>query len=106
MKLLRDFTLDFNTADGAPRMWTVIIGPNGTAKTTILQAIALAAAGPLALTHCCFNDSTHSGFTGRAPCPLSPPTITQSMAERFNLPTSSSRGSTDKNRVCARAPRR
>ena len=45
LKLLRDFELDFTTADGEPRMWTVIIGRNGTAKTSILQAIALAAAG-------------------------------------------------------------
>lgn len=47
LKLLRDFTLDFTTTDGKPRLWTVIIGPNGTAKTSILQAIALAAAGSL-----------------------------------------------------------
>ncbi len=47
LKLLRDFRLDFNLADGAPRPWTVIIGPNGTAKTSILQAIALAAVGSL-----------------------------------------------------------
>lgn len=44
LKLLRDFRLGF-TVDGKPRMWTVIIGRNGTAKTSILQAIALAAAG-------------------------------------------------------------
>ncbi len=44
LKRLRDFTLDF-THDGSPRMWTVLIGENGTAKTSILQAIALAAAG-------------------------------------------------------------
>lgn len=45
LKLLRDFRLDFTGADGEPRKWTVIIGRNGTAKTSILQAIALAAAG-------------------------------------------------------------
>lgn len=45
LKRLRDFELDFTSADGKPRMWTVLIGENGTAKTTILQAIALAAAG-------------------------------------------------------------
>jgi hypothetical protein len=45
LKRLRDFELDFTDADGKPRMWTVLIGENGTAKTTILQAIALAAAG-------------------------------------------------------------
>ncbi|HEX4423166.1 MAG TPA: AAA family ATPase [Kofleriaceae bacterium] len=44
LKRLRDFKLDFLHA-GQPRMWTVLIGENGTAKTTLLQAIALAAAG-------------------------------------------------------------
>lgn len=47
LKRLRDMTLDFTEADGSPRMWTVIIGENGTGKTSILQAIALAAAGML-----------------------------------------------------------
>jgi predicted ATPase len=46
LKLLRDFTLDFRNPDGSRRMWTVIIGENGTAKTSLLQATALAAAGP------------------------------------------------------------
>jgi hypothetical protein len=44
MKRIADLTLDFEH-EGEPRMWTVLIGENGTAKTTILQAIALAAAG-------------------------------------------------------------
>src|SRR5258708_7320913 len=44
LKRLRDFRLDFRHA-GQPRMWTVLIGENGTAKTTLLQAIALAATG-------------------------------------------------------------
>jgi len=46
LKLLKDFRLSFTNADGTPRMWTVLIGENGTAKTSILQAIALCAAGP------------------------------------------------------------
>jgi hypothetical protein len=44
LKRLRDFGLDF-CHGGRPRMWTVLIGENGTAKTTLLQAIALAATG-------------------------------------------------------------
>jgi len=44
LKRLRDFSLDF-LYEGKPRMWTVLIGENGTAKTTLLQAIALAATG-------------------------------------------------------------
>jgi hypothetical protein len=47
LKRLRDFTLNL-TRDGRPQMWTVLIGENGTGKTSILQAIALAAAGPQA----------------------------------------------------------
>lgn len=45
MKRIENLTLSFRKADGSPREWTVIIGRNGTAKTTILQAIALAAMG-------------------------------------------------------------
>lgn len=47
LKRLRDFELDFTSDDGAPRMWSVLIGENGTGKSAILQAIALAAAGRL-----------------------------------------------------------
>lgn len=47
LKLLRDFRLSFLEDDGSPRMWTVLIGENGTAKTSILQAIAMSAAGRL-----------------------------------------------------------
>lgn len=45
LKRLRDFTLDLRRLDGEPRRWTVLIGPNGTGKTSLLQAVALAAAG-------------------------------------------------------------
>lgn len=45
VKLMRELTLDF-TRNGEPRMWTVLLGENGTCKTTILQAIAMAASGP------------------------------------------------------------
>jgi hypothetical protein len=45
LKLLRDVTIDF-TRDEEPRMWTVFVGENGLCKTTVLQAIALAASGP------------------------------------------------------------
>ena len=44
IKLIDELSLSFMRED-APRMWTVIIGPNGTCKTAILQAIALATAG-------------------------------------------------------------
>ncbi len=49
LRLLRDLTISFEHKDGPkrgqPRQWTVFIGRNGTGKTSILQAIALAAAG-------------------------------------------------------------
>lgn len=46
LKRLADFRLDIpDVAPGEPRRWTVLIGENGTAKTSILQAIAMAAAG-------------------------------------------------------------
>jgi hypothetical protein len=47
LKLLRDLELSFVDPNGKPRMWTVLIGENGTGKTSILQAIAMAAAGRL-----------------------------------------------------------
>lgn len=47
MKRIEKLDLDFVESDGSPRMWTVLIGENGTAKTTILQAVAMAAAGRL-----------------------------------------------------------
>lgn len=47
LRLIRDLTLQFTDEQGEPRMWTVLIGRNGTGKTSILQAIALAAVGNL-----------------------------------------------------------
>lgn len=44
VKLLRSLTLDF-TYEHQPRMWTVLVAESGACKTTLLQAIALAASG-------------------------------------------------------------
>src|SRR5258708_5614596 len=44
LKLIREMKLDFLRGD-QPRLWTVLVGENGLCKTTILQAIALAASG-------------------------------------------------------------
>lgn len=44
-KLMRRLEVPFVRADGSPRLWTVFVGENGTCKTTILRAIAMAAAG-------------------------------------------------------------
>jgi hypothetical protein len=45
LKLLRDVNIPFTRGDEI-RHWTVLVGENGLCKTTILQAIALAASGP------------------------------------------------------------
>jgi hypothetical protein len=45
VKLLRDLDLSFLNEDGSRRMWTVFVGDNGLCKTTLLQSIALVAAG-------------------------------------------------------------
>jgi AAA domain, putative AbiEii toxin, Type IV TA system/AAA ATPase domain len=47
LRLIRDLELSFVDDTGEPRMWTVLIGRNATGKTSILQAIALAAVGHL-----------------------------------------------------------
>ena len=47
LKLFEDFKLSFIRPDGKPYEWTILIGENGTGKTSILQAIAMAAAGQL-----------------------------------------------------------
>lgn len=47
LRLIRDLELSFVDDSGEPRMWTVLIGRNATGKTSILQAIALAAVGHL-----------------------------------------------------------
>lgn len=59
LKRLHDLTLSFEHADGSPRMWTVLIGENGTGKTSILQAIALAAAGQLRVNDLVGNSFVH-----------------------------------------------
>src|SRR5215203_129639 len=46
VRLLAEQKFSFVNADGSPRLWTVIVGENGVCKSTVLQAIALAAMGP------------------------------------------------------------
>jgi hypothetical protein len=45
LKLLHNVELDFTDEHGAPRPFTVFVGENGLCKTSLLQAIALAASG-------------------------------------------------------------
>lgn len=45
-RLLKDFSLDFiDEKTGEPRNWTVIVAENGRGKSSVLQAIAMAASG-------------------------------------------------------------
>jgi hypothetical protein len=46
LKLLREADISF-LRDGEARPWTVFVGENGLCKTALLQAIALAASGPI-----------------------------------------------------------
>jgi hypothetical protein len=45
IKCFEDVTLDFRQPDGSIRLWNVIIGENGTGKSTLLQAVAIALIG-------------------------------------------------------------
>jgi len=45
IKCFEDVALDFRNPDGTVRLWNVLIGENGTGKTTLLQAIAIALLG-------------------------------------------------------------
>ncbi|GIF26695.1 hypothetical protein Ate02nite_94250 [Paractinoplanes tereljensis] len=42
----RDVTLDLTRPDGALAGWTVLAGRNGSGKTSLLRAVALAVGGP------------------------------------------------------------
>lgn len=46
LRLLAEQEFSFLRADGSLRLWTAIVGENGVCKSTLLQAIALAALGP------------------------------------------------------------
>jgi len=48
IKCFSDITLDFSP-EGQPRLWTVILGQNGLGKSTLLQAIGIVLAGPIAI---------------------------------------------------------
>ncbi len=46
IRLLAASELSFTDPEGRPRMWTVLLGDNGLCKSTLLQCIAISAAGP------------------------------------------------------------
>lgn len=45
IRCFKDITIDFSDARGAARKWTVLLGENGTGKSTVLRAIALISCG-------------------------------------------------------------
>ena len=51
--------------------------------------------------HCCRMSLTQTGFNGLAPCPLSPPTMTQAIPCRSSRSIGSSKGSIDRKRTAA-----
>ena len=57
--------------------------------------------GTLASSPCCRMESTHASCIGRAPGPLSPPTITHEMPSSGSSPRLSSRVSTERKRTAA-----
>ncbi len=50
VRCFKKLELDFGHDDGSIRKWTVVLGENGTGKSTILRALALVTAGSDALT--------------------------------------------------------
>jgi hypothetical protein len=58
-KLMRQLEVPFVHADGSPRLWTVFVGENGTCKTTLLRAIAMAAAGSAFANHLVADPSAY-----------------------------------------------
>lgn len=49
LRSLREMELSFTDSDGAIRPWTLLLGENGTGKSSLLRAIALVLAGENAL---------------------------------------------------------
>lgn len=50
IRCFADASIDFDATGGANRKWTVLIGENGTGKSSVLKAVALVLAGSDALT--------------------------------------------------------
>jgi hypothetical protein len=87
LKLMRDFRLSFcDEKSGDIRMWTVLVGRNARGKTTVLQAIALAAAGK-SLANSLARETLPSLFDRR---PKHPGTV--GITAEFELPSLSAIG--------------
>ena len=66
---LRDVELSFTDTNGHVRPWTVLLGENGTGKSSVLRAIALVLAGGQALPEL-LGDVSQWVTTGRKACVL------------------------------------
>ena len=66
---LRDVELSFTDADDDVRSWTMLLGENGTGKSSVLRAIALVLAGGQALPDL-LGDVSQWITTGRKACVL------------------------------------
>ncbi len=71
IKCFDELSLDLTTPEGEPRMWTILVGENGTGKSTILQMVALTLAGFEAASELIYQGSQyeyvrHGASGGRA----------------------------------------
>ena len=67
VRAIADLELDFDGEDGGARKWTLLLGENGTGKSTILRCIALLLCGRDALPELLGRDPSswiRSGRTG------------------------------------------
>ena len=75
IKCFHDVALKFPDKDGDYSGWNVILGGNGTGKSTLLQAMAVALTGPLVGQRLLFNPAgwTRKGRTwGQLTARISP----------------------------------
>ena len=49
IKCFRDLEVDFSQEEGGVRLWTTLFGENGLGKSTLLQAMGVVLAGPIAV---------------------------------------------------------
>jgi len=68
IKAIRELDLDFTTTEGARTQWMMLLGENGTGKSTVLQAVALALIGGEAFRNLAETRGVHPGDFVRYRC--------------------------------------